>query len=87
MPDTFNTTGVLYPSDPAIGSTVINYSGGDQVLLGKVRGIHISTAGTLKVDWADGSTDTLVFAVGTYPYCIVKIYQTGSTTAAGSVLR
>lgn len=75
-------------SDPAQGAVAIDYSGGDQVLATESRGIYIDTAGNLKVDMADGTTVTFEnLAAGTiYPIAITKIYQTGSTTAAGLVL-
>lgn len=76
-------------NDPPIGSYPINYSGGDQDINFPARGIYISTAGTLKMDFADGSTDTWANLVaGTmYPCAITKIYQTGSSNAAGNILR
>jgi hypothetical protein len=75
-------------SDPAVGAVAINYGSGDQTLPTQSRAIYIGTAGTLKVDMADGSTVTFSnLAAGTiYPIAITKIYQTGSTTAAGLVL-
>jgi hypothetical protein len=73
-------------SDPVVGAVAIDYSVGDQTFAQNPRGLLISTAGTLKVDFIDGSTATLALAVGVYPFCITKIYQTGSTTAAGHVL-
>ncbi len=70
--------------DPAVGAVAISYGGGDQDLAAyNIRGIHCSTAGTIKVDMVDGTsgiTFTLV-AGGVYPYRITKIYQSGSTMA------
>jgi hypothetical protein len=72
-------------SDPVVGAVAINYSS-DQTFAQNPRGLHISTAGTLKVDFLDGSTVSLVLAVGVYPYAITKIYATGSSNAVGHVL-
>ena len=70
---------------PAIGGVTISYGGGDQDLTSyKIRGVYIGTAGNLKVDMADGSTQ-LTFsnlAAGTiYPLMVTKIYNSGSTAA------
>jgi hypothetical protein len=88
MPDTFNTRapgGI--DAGPAIGVVAINYAT-DQSLTGVARGIYLTTAGTLAVQFADGSTATLsALAAGTiYPFAIVKILNSGSATAAGYVL-
>lgn len=75
-------------SDPAVGAVAIDYSGGDQEFNVPVRALYIDTAGNLKVDMANGTTVTFEnLAAGTiYPIAITKIYQTGSTTAAGLAL-
>lgn len=88
MADTFPDRAPATQSDPAIGAAAIDYSGGDQTFTKRVRGIYIATAGALKVDMADGTTVTFSsLAAGTvYPFCITKIYQTGSSAAAGVVL-
>lgn len=86
MADTLTTTGVINQSDPAIGAEVISYGSVDQSFTRKVRGLHISTAGTLKVTMADGTVVSLVLAVGVYPYCVTLIWNSGSSTAAGHVL-
>ena len=89
MADTYDDRVPLTPEAPAIGAYVINYGSGDQDLSTiRVRGIYISTAGTLKVDWKNGTTSTLAgLAAGVvYPFAITKIYQTGSSAAAGHVL-
>lgn len=86
MADTVLTTSPRHPTSSAIGVVLIDYSGGDQAIVKPARGIHINTAGTLKVDFSDGSTATLTLGVGLWPYEIRKIYQTGSLTAAGYVL-
>jgi hypothetical protein len=86
--DTFNRTGVVNDSDPAIGAVAISYGSGNQDLSGyRVRGFHVDTAGALKVDMANGTTVTFatLTAGAFYPYAITKIYQTGSA-AAGFVL-
>jgi hypothetical protein len=88
MADTYNRSAVVHESDPAIGAVEISYGGGNQDLSGyRVRGIHIDTAGALKVDMANGTTVTFatLTAGAFYPYAITKIYQTGSA-AAGFVL-
>lgn len=89
MADTYDERVPMTPEAPAIGAYVINYAGGDQDLsTRRVRGIYISTAGTLKVDFANGSTATLsgLAAGAVYPFAITKIYQVGSSAAAGHVL-
>lgn len=73
-------------SDPVHGAVAIDYSSDDQTFTENPRGLLISTAGTLKMDFIDGSTVTMVLAVGIYPFLITKIYKTGSSTAAGHVL-
>jgi hypothetical protein len=85
MPDFFPRP--QQQNDPAVGAIPINYSGGDQALTVAGRGVHIDTAGALKVDMVDGTTVTFATlnAGQFYPYRIRKIYQTGST-AAGSIL-
>lgn len=74
-------------NDPAVGAVAISYGGGDQSVTVNARGIHIDTAGALKVDLVDGSTVTFATmnAGSFYPYRVTKIYQTGST-AAGFIL-
>ncbi len=86
MADTYLQTGIVATSDPAIGAVAINYASGDQDIVGSNRWLHISTAGTLRVTMARGETVDLVLAVGVYKYRITKIFQTGSTTAAGFVM-
>jgi hypothetical protein len=82
----------LTPDAPAIGAVAINYTADQdlQILGRRVRGIYISVAGTLKVDFVDGTSTGVTLAnlaAGVvYPFCITKIYQTGSSTAAGVVL-
>lgn len=87
MADTYPRTGVVQDNDPAIGAVAIDYSGGDQPLSGAPRGLHIDSAGALKVDMADGTTVTFASLLegAFYPYAVTKIYQTGSD-AAGFVL-
>jgi len=72
---------------PYIGAVAISYGGGNQELSGVPRGVYIGTAGHLKVDMANGTTETFsnLAAGQTYEIAITKIYQTGST-AAGLVL-
>jgi hypothetical protein len=72
--------------DPYVGAVAIDYSGGDQTFTENPRGVLISTAGTLKMDFVNGTTATIVLAVGVYRFSITKIYQSGSATAAGHVL-
>jgi len=84
--DSYPQTGIVESSDPAIGAVVIDYGAADQIIAGSNRWLHISTAGTLKVDMANGTTVSLVLAVGVYKYRITKIYQSGSSTAAGHVM-
>ena len=86
MADTLTSTGVVNQSDPAIG--VVTISGtADLEFSKRVRGVYVGTAGDLKADFADGSTGTLVglLAGVVYPFCIVKVYDTG-TTMAGHAL-
>lgn len=88
MADTLSTSKPAgLDSGPAVGCVAINY-GSDQLLSGVARGIYLTTAGTLKVDFADGSTATLSsLAAGViYALSITKIYSSGSATAAGYVL-
>lgn len=91
MADTFNanTAAGLVANPTFIGCVLINYGSGDQTFTSGVpRGIYLTTGGTLKVDFANGSTGTLTgLLAGTeYHFAITKIYQTGSATAAGYVL-
>jgi hypothetical protein len=86
VPDTLTQTPILDTSDPAMGGVVIDYSGGDQTVAGYNRWLLIGTAGTLKVDMADGSTVSLPLPVGMHKIRVTKIYQTGSATAAGVIL-
>lgn len=86
MADTYPQTSFVEHSDPAIGAVAIDYSSADQLIVGSNRWLHISTAGTLKVDMARGDTVSLVLAVGVYKYRITKIYQSGSSSAAGFVM-
>jgi hypothetical protein len=78
----------LRASDPATGGEVINYTA-DQIIEPASRALYISAAGTLKVDMVDGHTLTFEGLVaGTlYPIAIKKIYMTGSSNAAGLILR
>lgn len=85
MADTYTTRGVVSQSDPAIGILAIDFSS-DQTISGNARGLHISTAGTLNVIMADGSTGALVLAVGVYPYRVTKILNSGSSNAVGFIL-
>lgn len=73
-------------SDPYVGAVAINYSS-DQTFTQNPRGIYLSTGGTLKVDFIDGTTVSLILVAGViYPFCISKIYSTGSSGAVGFVL-
>lgn len=87
MADTLNASVPTLAAGPYIGCLLINYSS-DQTFSGVARGIYLTTAGTLKVDFANGTTGTLsALVVGTvYPFAITKIYNSGSTTAAGYIL-
>lgn len=87
MADTFNASVPTLAAGPYIGCLLINYAS-DQTWNGVARGIYLTTAGTLKVDFANGTTGTLGgLLVGTaYPFAITKIYTTGSATAAGYIL-
>ena len=87
MADTLTLKGVG-PNDPAVGGVAIDYAAADQTFTRNVRALYIATAGTLKVDLADGSTVTFAsLAAGTiYPLRVTKIYMTGSSSAAGLAL-
>lgn len=85
MADTIRDYTPSQQSDPALGAILIDYSS-DQTFTKRVRGIHINTAGTLAVEFQDGSTATLTLAAGLWPYSITKILNSGSATAAGYVL-
>lgn len=86
MADTFTDTAVVSQSDPPYDAYAIDYSGGNQTLTGRVRGVYVGTSGHLKVDMAGGTAVTFSnLPVGFHPMNITKIYQTGST-AAGLVL-
>lgn len=92
MGDTFGERQPLSPEAPAIGCKAINYSSDQDLNDRRVRGLYISTAGTLKVDFVDGTTASTgvtlsgLVAGAVYPFCITKIYTTGSSGAAGVVL-
>lgn len=88
MADTYTVRVAERKSDPAIGAVAISYGGGDQTITGFARGIYVDTAGSLKVDMADGTTVTFSnLAAGTiYPISITKIYQSGSSGVAGLIL-
>ena len=85
MADTYNSTGVVNQSDPAIG--VVAITGSDQSFSKRVRGVYVGTTGTLACTMADGTTAAFagLLAGVVYPFCITKIYDVG-TTAAGVVL-
>jgi len=52
---------------------------------GATRGLIVSVAGALKVDWADGSTTTIPnVTAGDHPYQVKRVYATG-TAATGIV--
>lgn len=90
-----DTYGALTPgaTDPPLDAIPIDYSGGNQDLtVGRVRGVYISTTGHLKVDMVGRNgiatvavTFTSLTAGIQHGMQITKIYQTGST-AAGLVL-
>lgn len=87
MADTMALKGVG-ANDPAVGGIAIDYAAADQLFTRPVRALYIATAGTLKVDLVDGSTLTFAsLAAGTiYPLRVVKIWMTGSSSAAGLAL-
>jgi uncharacterized membrane protein (DUF441 family) len=87
MADTLNASVPTLAAGPYVGCLLINYTA-DQTWSGVARGVYLTTGGTLKVDFANGTTGTLAGLItGTvYPFAIMKIYQTGSATAAGYVL-
>jgi hypothetical protein len=82
MPDYFPRAGEL--SDPPVGLVAIDYSGGNQTFTVAVRGVQISTAGTLNVIMVDGTTGVVTVQLGTTPMRIRTILQ-ASSTAAGVV--
>lgn len=85
MADTYTSPGFVSPSDPAQGILAINFSS-DQEPEGRVRGLLITTAGTLNVVMADGSTGAIAVAVGYHPLEVRKILSSGSSTAVGWLL-
>lgn len=85
MADTYRDYTPTQQNDPALGAIEIDYSS-DQTFVRRVRGLHINTAGTLAVEFQDGSTATLTLAVGLWPYSVTKIFSAGSVTAAGYAL-
>lgn len=84
MADTYNETSVANQSDPAIGAVLINYSGGDQTVVGPMRALYITTAGNLNITTARGETLVHPVVVGPCPLKVVKIFQ-ASSTAAGVI--
>jgi hypothetical protein len=80
--DTLLTRGVDSSSAPAIGILAINF-GTDQEPTRRTRGLLITTAGTLNVVMADGTTGAIAVAVGYHPLEVRKILNSGSSTAAG----
>lgn len=87
MADTFLDRQPLTPNSAVIGSIPISFGTVDQDLsTRKVRWLLISTAGTLKMTFADGTVDSHVLAVGLYPYDVTLIWHTGSSTVVGNVL-
>lgn len=86
MADTFNVTSpASFPAGPYIGGVVINYSS-DQTFSKPIRALLISTAGTLNVDTADGTTIALVLPVGLHEIAITKVHSSGSSSAVGVAL-
>lgn len=86
MADTFNASVPSLSSSPVIGAVAI--TGSDQTLSGVVRGVYVSGgSGSLTADFANGTNVTITGLVtGTvYPFCITKIYDTG-TDITGHVL-
>lgn len=74
-------------NEAARGGIAINFSVSDQVFSKATRYLHVSTAGTLVVRFADDSADvTLVLAVGVYPYAIAAIRNSGSASVVGVAL-
>lgn len=87
MADTYPDTNPSSPYASGIGSVPISFASVDQDLSKRrVRGLLISTAGTLKVTWADASVDTLVLGVGFYVFDITLIWHTGSSGVVGNVI-
>lgn len=85
MADTFASPAPDASWAPAVGIVAINY-GSDQTFTKRVRGLHISTAGTLNLVMADGSSGSMVFAVGYYPYEVRQILNSGSSGVVGFAL-
>lgn len=83
--DTLPTTGVDSSSAPAIGIIAINYAT-DQEFTRRVRALLITTAGTLNLVMADGTTGAIAFAAGLYPMEVRVILNSGSSSAAGWAL-
>jgi hypothetical protein len=85
MADTYPSTGVDVSTAPAIGIIAIDYSS-DQEFTKRVRGLLITTAGTLNVVMADGSTGAVAVHVGYHPLEVREILNSGSSTAVGWAL-
>jgi hypothetical protein len=85
MADTYRDYTPAQQNDPALGSVAINYTS-DQTFTKRVRGLHINVAGTLAVEFQDGSTATLILGIGLWPYSVTKIFNAGSATATGYAL-
>jgi len=75
-------------SIPAHGAIAIDISSTDHTLATSSRYIYVATTGALKVDMIDGTTVTFAgLLAGTiYPFCVNKIYRTGTTIAGHALL-
>lgn len=68
----------------ATGSEAVDVTAADFTATKVVRGIQCDADTTVKMDFIDSSTDTLLLAAKTlYPYEIKKIYQAGTSPTTG----
>ena len=82
------TTGSPLAKDqPYTGGLAVDVSAADASLATNCRGILVGVAGTMKLDFIDGSTVTTgtLLAGTVYRFAAKKIYQAG-TTATGIVV-
>jgi len=79
-----NETAVADQSDPAIGAVLIDYSAGNQVVVGAPRFLYITTAGNLHITTARGETLVMPVVTGVCPIKVVTIFQ-ASSSAAGVI--
>ena len=68
-------------TNPVIGSAAVTTS--DTVDLPKIpRALWVDVGGNIKVTLLDGTTDTFTVLAGLLPFCVRRVWATG-TTATG----